>query len=133
MRYRRAGRLAAILVLLSSAGAVGCSYIFSEKRTVYQFDPGYGVDSPEFRRSLEALGTQMVPGNRASLLENGVGIFPAMLAAIAGASRSINLEMYIFDHGEMATQFAAALAERARAGVEVRILVDGFGSSLGPL
>ena len=87
--WRIAARAAALLLVL--AGAAGCSYMFSEKRTVYQFDPGYGVDSPEFRRSLEALGTQMVPGNRASLLENGDGIFPAMLAAIAGAQRSINL------------------------------------------
>ena len=129
--WRIAAKAAALLLLL--AGAAGCSYVFSEKRTVYQFDPSYGVDSPEFRRSLEALGTQMVPGNRASLIENGDGIFPAMLAAIAGAQRSINLEMYIFDHGEIGTRFAAALAERARAGVEVRLLVDGFGSSLGPL
>src|SRR5262249_15412900 len=64
---------------------------------------------------------------------NGDGIFPAMLAAIAGAQRSINLEMYIFDHGEVATRFAAALSERARAGVEGRLLVDDCGSSLGPL
>jgi cardiolipin synthase len=111
----------------------GCSYIFSEKRTVYQFDPPYGIDSPEFRRSLEALGTEMVPGNRAVLLQNGDGIFPAMLSAIAQAKQSINLEIYIFDHGEVATRFAAALVERARAGVEVRLLVDGWGSSLGPL
>jgi len=120
------------LLLLLCAGA-GCSYIFSEKRTVYQFDPPYGVDSPEFLRSLEALGTEMVAGNRAVLLENGDRIFPAMLSAIAEARSSINLEIYIFDHGETGTRFARALAERARHGVEVRLLVDGFGSSLGPL
>ena len=110
-----------------------CTYIFSEKRTVYQFDPPYGVDSAEFERSLDALGTPMVAGNRAVLLQNGDGIFPAMLSAIAQAKRSINLEMYIFDHGETATRFARALRDRARDGVEVRLLVDGFGSSLGPL
>lgn len=128
---RLAARAAALLLLLTAAG--GCSYMFSEKRTVYQFDPTYSVDSPEFLRSLDALGTEMVPGNRATLLENGDGIFPAMLAAIGKATRSINLEIYIFDHRETGSRFAAALAERARAGVEVRILVDGFGSSLGPL
>jgi cardiolipin synthase len=116
--------------LLSVAG---CSYIFSEKRTVYHYEPTYGVDSPEFLRSLDGLGTEMVPGNRAGILENGDEIFPAMLSAIARAQRSINLEIYIFDHGTIATRMAAALAERARAGVEVRILVDAFGSSLGPL
>ena len=111
----------------------GCAFIFSEKRTVYQFDPGYGVESPEFVRSLDGLGTEMVPGNRARLLENGEGIFPAMLDAIARAEKSVNLEIYIFDHGTIGTRFAEALAERARAGVEVRLLVDGWGSNLGPL
>jgi cardiolipin synthase len=111
----------------------GCSYIFSEKRTVYHYDPSYGVDSPEFLRSLDGLGTEMVPGNSARLLENGDQIFPGMLAAIARAERSINLEIYIFNQGPIATRFAEALAERARAGVEVRILVDAWGSKLGPL
>ena len=56
-----------------------------------------------------------------------------MLASIAQARESINLEIYIFDHGVIAGRFAEALAERARAGIEVRILVDGWGSDLGPL
>ncbi len=127
---RVSSALAGFLVALS---LTGCSYIFSEKRTVYHFDPSYGVDSPEFFRSLDALGTEMVSGNRAVLLQNGDEIFPAMLDAVSRAKSSINLETYIFDHGEVATRFAAALAERARSGVEVRLLVDAWGSSLGPL
>jgi cardiolipin synthase len=122
-----------VACLLGLVALGGCSYIFSEKRTVYHYEPTYGVDSPEFVRSLDGLGTEMVPGNAARLLENGDGIFPVMLAAIARAQRSINLEIYIFDHGAIATRFAEALAERARAGVEVRILVDAWGSNLGPL
>jgi len=124
---------AAVLVLALGVAACGCSYIFSEKRTVYRYEPTYPVESAEFLRSLDALGTEMVKGNRVDLLENGDGIFPSMLQAIAGARRSINLELYIFDHGEVATRFAAALAERARAGVDVRVLVDAWGSDLGPL
>ena len=54
-----------------------------------------------------------------------------MLEAIARAARSINMEMYIFNDGEIATQFAEALAERARAGVEVRLLVDGLVRASG--
>ena len=125
--------LACGLVLALSLAASGCSYIFSEKQTIYRYEPAYPVESPEFLRSLDALGTEMVEGNRAELLENGDGIFPSMLEAIAGAKRSINLEEYLFDHGEIATRFAEALAERARAGVAVRVLVDGFGGHLGPL
>jgi len=110
----------------------GCS-VFSDKRTVYQYDPSYGVDSPQFRRSLDALGTEMVPGNKADLLENGAGIFPAMLEAIRNAKSSINFEVYIFDDGRAANAFAQALSERAQAGVEVRLLIDAVGSRLGNL
>jgi len=130
---RRTRALAGFAALLAVSALCGCSYIFSEKRTAYQYDPTYGVDSPEFLRSLDGLGTEMVPGNSARLLQNGDGIFPAMLDAIAAARLSVNLENYIFDHGTIAARFAAALSERARAGVAVRILVDGFGSDLGPL
>jgi cardiolipin synthase len=128
---RIAGVLASAAIAL--APSCGCSYIFSEKRTVYRYEPSYGVDSPQFLRTLDGLGTDMVPGNQARLLENGDRIFPAMLDAIASARESIDLETYIFDHGRIATKFAAALAERARAGIEVRILVDAWGSDLGPL
>jgi len=128
---RRAAFAAACLFGL--VWLAGCSYIFSEKRTVYHYEPTYGVDSAEFLRSLDGLGTEMVPGNTARLLQNGDQIFPAMIAAISRAERSINLEIYIFDHGAIATRVAAALEERARAGVEVRLLVDAWGSNLGPL
>jgi len=129
---RKKTPLAALLFALVLTGS-GCSYIFSEKRTFYQYEPVYGVASPEFLRSLEVLGTPMVADNAAALCENGEACFGAMLDAIRGAQSSVNLEIYIFDHGEVATRFAEALAERARAGVEIRVLVDSFGSNLGPL
>jgi cardiolipin synthase len=127
-------RLRAALALAAAvAASCGCSYLFSEKRTVYEYDPAYGVDSPEFRRSLDALGAELSPRNRAELLVNGDATFASMLGAIRDARESINLEMYIFTQGAIGSEFSRALAERARTGVEVRVLVDGFGSSLGPL
>jgi cardiolipin synthase len=51
-----------------------------------------------------------------------------MLEAIARARSSINLETYIFWSGEIAGRFRDALSERARAGVEVRVLLDAAGS-----
>jgi len=111
----------------------GCSYLFSDKRTSYTYKPDYGVDSAEFRRSLDVLGTEMVPHNSAVLLENGDGSFPAMLAAIRSARESINMELFIFNEGKIATEFANALAEKAREGVDVRLLLDDFGSHPGPL
>jgi cardiolipin synthase A/B len=119
--------------LLLAVGLLsGCS-LASGKRTSYRYDPDYGVDSPQFRRSLDALGTEMVPNNQATVLQNGVEFFPAMLAAIRNARYSVNLEMYIFNEGEVGSLFATALAERARSGVEVRVLIDGLGSHPGAL
>ena len=51
-----------------------------------------------------------------------------MLDAIRGATRSINMELYIFQPGTVADQFIAALSERARHGVNVTIVVDAIGS-----
>lgn len=122
-------RIGWTLALLACAG---CS-VFSDQRTEYRYQPDYGVESVEFRRSLDALGKEMVPGNRATILQNGVGIFPELVRAIRAARRSVNIETYIFSEGDVATEIAEALAERARAGVEVRLLLDGLGSRPGAL
>jgi cardiolipin synthase A/B len=122
----RYGRV--LLVALLAVSSSGCSYLFSEKRTFYTYQPDYGVDSAEFRRSLDGLGTEMVSHNGAALLQNGDEFFPAMLAAIRGARESVNMEMFIFNKGEIAQEFARAMAEKAREGVEVRVLLDDWGS-----
>lgn len=118
-----------VLAAALALAAGGC--LSAGKRTFYRYDPDYGVASREFLNSLEALRAGMVPGNRAVLLENGDGFFPDMLAAIAAAEHSVNLETYLFAGGEIPSAFARALAERAAAGVEVRVLVDGIGARLG--
>jgi cardiolipin synthase len=128
-----AKRLAALALLLALVPLAGCSYLFTDKRTSYTYKPDYGVDSAEFRRSLDVLGTEMVPHNRAILLQNGDQFFPAMLQAIRAARASVNMEMFIFEEGEVGAEFARAMSEKAREGVEVRLLIDGYGSSLGAL
>lgn len=62
------------------------------------------------------------------LLRDGAEAYPAMLAAIAAAQREILLEFYWFGSDAVGQQFCAALAERARAGVTVRVVYDAFGS-----
>src|SRR5206468_1135298 len=54
--------------------------------------------------------------------------YPAMLQAIGAARDTVNFEVYIFEPDEVGRRFMDALMERARAGVEVRVLVDAFGS-----
>lgn len=65
---------------------------------------------------------------RPQLLENGTQTFPALLAAIAAAEHHIHVAYYIFDPDRTGTAIRDALIERARAGVRVRLLLDGVGS-----
>jgi cardiolipin synthase len=66
-------------------------------------------------------------GNDVTVLR-GAEPFPAMLAAIAAAKRSILLETYIFEDDTTGLKFVAALVERASAGVEVRLIFDAIGT-----
>jgi cardiolipin synthase len=86
------------------------------------------VDSPQFRTEISnLLGAAVVDGNRVEDLENGKRIFPAMLAAIRSAKRSVDLESYIYWSGKVGREFVDALSERARAGVAVHVLIDWIG------
>ncbi|MEW1752034.1 phospholipase D-like domain-containing protein [Streptomyces angustmyceticus] len=83
------------------------------------------------RRRLERLiGIAATEGNALVPLRNGDEIFPAMLEAIGAARHTVDLMTFVYWRGDIARQFAEALSERARAGVRVRLLLDGFGSRL---
>ncbi|MBX3146119.1 MAG: PLDc N-terminal domain-containing protein [Gemmatimonadales bacterium] len=70
----------------------------------------------------------LVAGNSIAPLEDGDQAYPAMLAAIEEAERSIGLATYIFDRGDVGGQFVDALARAHQRGVEVRVLIDGVGA-----
>lgn len=83
-----------------------------------------------FRRALEALiGVHFTDENSVTPLRNGVQIFPALLRAIRLAETRIDFVTFIYWTGDIARQMAAALSERARAGVKVRVLLDAVGAS----
>jgi cardiolipin synthase len=85
--------------------------------------------SNDLRRALEGvIGVPATEGNHVEVLRNGNEIFPAMLGDIAGAGRTIDLLTFVYWKGEIGERFADALAERARAGVRVRVLLDGWGA-----
>ena len=73
------------------------------------------------------LNDPIFQGGEATLLQNGDAFYPAMLTAIREARDSINFETYIFEPDEIGRQFIDAFKERAQAGIEVRLLIDGFG------
>lgn len=124
---------AAAAALLSSGCTVTRTVISSEKREIYHFKPDFGVADPQFRRSLDNLNSRVVGGNTAKILKNGDEIFPAMTGDIRAAKTTVNLESYIFQPDEAGKQFAAAMIDAAHRGVEVRLLIDAYGSKLGDL
>jgi cardiolipin synthase len=67
-------------------------------------------------------------GNKVTLLENGAATYQAMLAAIRGATDSINMQTYTFSDGPVGQTFADALIERQHHGVQVNVEYDSLGS-----
>ena len=89
-----------------------------------------GNTTPDFVRHLESLVDAVVNHDgRFEVLANAPAFYTAELEAIRKAQHSISLEAYIFQRGDIATQFVEALTERARAGVDVNLLLDAFGSA----
>ncbi|WP_233261379.1 phosphatidylserine/phosphatidylglycerophosphate/cardiolipin synthase family protein [Vitiosangium sp. GDMCC 1.1324] len=70
----------------------------------------------------------LLRGNACQLLRDGVEAYPAMLAALRGARRSIHLETYMFISDAVGELFGEALAEAAERGVHVKVLYDALGS-----
>jgi cardiolipin synthase A/B len=67
-------------------------------------------------------------GNRVSLLKNGAEYFPALVTAIESATHSIYVEAYIFADDASGRVVADALVTAAERGVDVRVVIDGFGT-----
>ncbi|MEZ4255135.1 MAG: phospholipase D-like domain-containing protein [Polyangiales bacterium] len=78
--------------------------------------------------SRDPVNTSLVEGHRVDLLHDGEQCFPAMLDAIAQAEREVLVDMYWFASDAVGRRFAAALRDRAEAGVLVRVIYDSIGS-----
>src|SRR5438477_6209045 len=95
--------------------------------------PPLPLDSNQFRRLVAALGSGVFhPRNKVEVLANGEVYYEAELGAIGQARHSVNVEAYIFQKGRVARRFLEALTERARAGVEVNVVIDAVGSFATP-
>ncbi|MER6551290.1 phospholipase D-like domain-containing protein [Streptomyces sp. NPDC001725] len=91
----------------------------------------YADRAQRLRRRLERLiGIAATEGNKLVPLRNGDQIFSSMLESIRAAEHTVDMMTFVYWRGEIACDFAEALSERARAGVRVRLLLDGFGSRL---
>jgi cardiolipin synthase len=91
--------------------------------------PAEPLDSEHFAKTLEALtSAQLRRSSKFEVLTNGENYYPAELAAIRNAKKSVNLEAYIFQRGKVTDEFIQAMTERARAGVRVHVLIDAIGA-----
>jgi cardiolipin synthase len=100
-----------------------------ERRVSHQIEHLYPTGDPQFFRAMGMmLGPGIVGGNRVQALNNGDEIFPSMLEAIRGARSTVLFETFIYWSGAIGEEFAQALAERARSGVKVHVLLDWLGS-----
>ncbi len=123
------------LKLLGAAALGGFATLFiarnffpNEKKLRHRITADYDAGDDVFARTMgHLLGPPLVEGNKVTPLENGDQIFPAMLAAIRAAERTITFENFLWKTGQISDAFATALDERARAGVKVHFLQDALG------
>jgi cardiolipin synthase len=118
---------------LSVAGGIFLIWVV----LVFLFTPGINyhlahrtsLHAPDFLYTLQSTcQAALHHGNQVTVFTNGIAFYPAMLQAISEATRSINMELYIFQPGQIADQFVAELSAKARQGVTVTIVVDAIGS-----
>ena len=116
-------------ILTLIVGFLALNFMPAEKQIETQLTRQYDIHDAQFRRSMGVLlGPPIIEGNKVETLLNGDQIFPAMLAAIRGAQKTITFETYIYWSETIGEEFSAALVERARAGVKVHVMLDFIGS-----
>ena len=120
--------IGATAIVTAFVTAFARNFISGEKKIKRQVAHRYGISDPQFERAMsQLLGPPILDGNLVTPLRNGVEIFPAMLAAIERAERSITFETFVYWSGDIAQQFADALGAAARRGLKVHVLMDGVG------
>jgi cardiolipin synthase len=124
---------AIILAVVATALSIGIVFVLSRGRGT-PFLKLRLEDFPAVHDALPMLAglteSAVYRGNKASVHQNGAAL-AAMLEDIAAAKGSIHLETFVWCEGDVETAFVRALAERARAGVHVRVLRDAVGGARG--
>lgn len=91
--------------------------------------PSPPLDSEQFLKVLATLSDSKIHRNTTiEVLTNGETFYEAELEALRNAKKSINLEAYIFQKGEVTKRFLDVLTERAQSGVKVNLVLDAIGS-----
>ncbi|WP_185868040.1 phosphatidylserine/phosphatidylglycerophosphate/cardiolipin synthase family protein [Variovorax sp. DXTD-1] len=132
MNKRSGSRLKTVIwtsLLTLAATLLALNFTAGEKKLDEQIKREYSLDDAQYQRALGVLlGPPILEGNRIEALYNGDRIFPPMLEAIRSAKQTITFETYIYWSGDIGKAFADALADRAKDGVRVHLLLDWVGS-----
>jgi cardiolipin synthase A/B len=91
-------------------------------------NPFPGTETPTTQTIISAGGTAPVTGNRMRLLTNGEDAYRALEELIRAARSNIHITAFILGRDDTGKRLVKLLAERARAGVKVRLLLDSVGS-----
>ena len=130
LNNHKALRIFALIGMLVLAGWIIVALV--EPTPSYRIqDPGRTpIDSAQFIRDLEGVtGAHLLGNTHVEPFFDGDHFYPAEIAAMRSAQHSIDLEAYILKTGDVARQAVAAMADRARAGVKVNVVIDAMGSS----
>jgi cardiolipin synthase len=122
-------QIAGIVLLTILVVIIGLNFVPPEKKVEKSVEHRQGLDDGQLVREMSVLlGPPILDGCLVEPLQDGDEIFPAMLAAIEEARKTITFESYIYWSGEIGRAFAGALSARALAGVHVHVLIDWAGS-----
>ena len=92
------------------------------------------VQSPEFLRLVsDVLNVPIDSGPPPAVLNNGDAFLKSVLSDIDGAKSSIDFMAYIWEDGKFSDTLLSHLERKARAGVQVRLALDGYGSLRAPI
>src|SRR4051812_23152549 len=125
---RPADHVLPMAVSAAVAVLIARNFFSTEKKIQHKIVTDYAAGDATFKRMMsDLLGPPLLAGNCVEILQNGDEIFPAMLRAIGAAQETITFENFVFTEGRISDEFAEALAERARSGVQVHFLQDAWG------
>lgn len=114
-------------------GAIVLVIFFAHDPETLRVESPVHASDERFLEYLSSLvGAPVQTGDAYTVLHNGDEAFPAMLEAINAAKSRINFETYVYKDGEIGDRFVEALANAAKRGVTVRVVIDPIGSLMKP-
>jgi cardiolipin synthase len=119
------------LGIVIGLAVVGFLLLLAQDQETLTVQSPVAATDPRFAEYIASLvGAPVEPGDRYEVLRNGDEVFPPMLEAIRQAEQRISFESFIYEDGVVGDEFTREFINAAQRGVDVRIVLDGFGASI---